>query len=235
MKSSGLCPKSAADVFPAPPFTLANAITGIPGRTDGNGGHTCRTNCASWGLATGEYHTHGGGSSTGSTGGSYTAPVQEVVEPVRQVIMIPTNTSAPIYIPTKIPTKIPTRIPTKTPIRAPGSIRTENAVQQSHCKIPNFCNGLPAIGLAGLSLLQKSAAKVQTFAISFATERTHNPCDHGVEQVSSYRPNSKCIFCSDAPRSPYPMANYLSVDGLHSREIIIANRMSLGRLFINLL
>src|SRR3954469_10827265 len=87
---------------------------------------------------------------------------------------------------------------------APGSIRTENAVQQSHCKIPNFCNGLPAIGLAGLSLLQKSAAKVQTFAISFATERTHNPCDHGVEQVSSYRPNSKCIFCSDAPRTPFP-------------------------------
>jgi hypothetical protein len=83
-------------------------------------------------------------------------------------------------------------------IWAPGSIRTENAVQQSHCKIPNFCNGLPAIGLAGLSLLQKSAAKVQTFAISFATERTHNPCDHGVEQVSSYHPNSKCIFCSDA-------------------------------------
>src|SRR3954447_6396335 len=87
--------------------------------------------------------------------------------------------------------------------RAPGSIRTENAVQQRHCKIANFFNGLPAIGLSGLSLLQKSAAKVQTFAISFATERTHNPCDHGVEQVSSYRPNSKCIFCSDAPRTPF--------------------------------
>src|SRR3954467_14547041 len=115
MKSSGLCPKSAADVFPAPPFTLANAITGIPGRTDGNGGHTCRTNCASWGLATGEYHTHGGGSSTGSTGGSNTAPVQEVVEPVRQFIAIPTNTPAPIFIPTKIPIRIPTKTPKPTP------------------------------------------------------------------------------------------------------------------------
>ncbi|WP_153721101.1 YHYH domain-containing protein [Sporosarcina cascadiensis] len=38
-----------------------------PGRTDSNGGHTCRTNCAKWGLKTGEYHYHnGGGSSTNS-------------------------------------------------------------------------------------------------------------------------------------------------------------------------
>lgn len=29
-----------------------------PGRTDSSGGHTCRTNCASWGLSTGEYHYH---------------------------------------------------------------------------------------------------------------------------------------------------------------------------------
>jgi hypothetical protein len=86
-----------------------------PGRTDANGGHTCRTNCASWGLSDGEYHTHGGGSSTGSTGGSNTAPVQEVVEPVRQFIAIPTNTPAPIFIPTKIPTRIPTKTPKPTP------------------------------------------------------------------------------------------------------------------------
>ena len=29
-----------------------------PGRTDSSGCHTCRTNCASWGLSTGEYHCH---------------------------------------------------------------------------------------------------------------------------------------------------------------------------------
>lgn len=29
-----------------------------PGRTDSAGGHTCRTNCASWGLSNGEYHYH---------------------------------------------------------------------------------------------------------------------------------------------------------------------------------
>lgn len=30
-----------------------------PGRTDSKGGHTCRTNCAKWGLSDGEYHLHG--------------------------------------------------------------------------------------------------------------------------------------------------------------------------------
>jgi len=29
-----------------------------PGRTDSYGCHTCRTNCSSWGLSTGEYHCH---------------------------------------------------------------------------------------------------------------------------------------------------------------------------------
>lgn len=29
-----------------------------PGRTDANGGHTCKTNCAKWGLKDGEYHYH---------------------------------------------------------------------------------------------------------------------------------------------------------------------------------
>lgn len=30
-----------------------------PGKTDSNGGHTCKTNCAKWGLELGEYHIHG--------------------------------------------------------------------------------------------------------------------------------------------------------------------------------
>ena len=29
-----------------------------PGNTDSSGGHTCRTNCASWGYTTGAYHYH---------------------------------------------------------------------------------------------------------------------------------------------------------------------------------
>ncbi|WP_198402139.1 MBL fold metallo-hydrolase [Paenibacillus crassostreae] len=34
-----------------------------PGKTDANGGHYCRTNCAKWGLKDGEYHYHNGESS----------------------------------------------------------------------------------------------------------------------------------------------------------------------------
>lgn len=37
-----------------------------PGRTDANGGHTCRTNCEYYGLEYGEYHYHNGGGSGGS-------------------------------------------------------------------------------------------------------------------------------------------------------------------------
>ncbi len=39
-------------------------VVAHPGRTDGSGSHTCRTNCPDWGYSYGEYHYHGG----------YTAP-----------------------------------------------------------------------------------------------------------------------------------------------------------------
>jgi hypothetical protein len=80
-----------------------------PGRTDANGGHTCRTNCESWGLQYGEYHYHGGGGggSNGSTVDTQTAPVQESV-------IIPTNISIPTRIPTRLPTRTPTRLPSPT-------------------------------------------------------------------------------------------------------------------------
>ncbi|QMV40342.1 MBL fold metallo-hydrolase [Cohnella cholangitidis] len=35
-----------------------NVSMAHPGRTDSNGGHTCRTDCAKWGLKDGEYHYH---------------------------------------------------------------------------------------------------------------------------------------------------------------------------------
>ena len=37
----------------APSVTFAH-----PGRTDKKRGHYCRTNCAKWGLNTGQYHRH---------------------------------------------------------------------------------------------------------------------------------------------------------------------------------
>lgn len=38
-----------------------NFASAHPGRTDAKGGHTCRTNCANWGLKDGQYHKHSGG------------------------------------------------------------------------------------------------------------------------------------------------------------------------------
>jgi hypothetical protein len=68
-----------------------------PGRTDARGGHTCRTNCAKWGLSDGEYHYHnGGGSSSGSSSNPkaaapapvYTEP-KEVVPPGTMKVNLP--------------------------------------------------------------------------------------------------------------------------------------------------
>ncbi|MED4585790.1 YHYH domain-containing protein [Brevibacillus choshinensis] len=52
------------------PFSVVEAH---PGRTDKNGGHTCRTNCEKWGLQYGQYHYHNGGG-TSSGGGSHPQP-----------------------------------------------------------------------------------------------------------------------------------------------------------------
>lgn len=35
-----------------------NVANAHPGKTDANGGHTCWTNCAKWGLKAGQYHYH---------------------------------------------------------------------------------------------------------------------------------------------------------------------------------
>lgn len=39
-------------------FALPLTASAHPGNTDAYGCHTCRTNCAKWGLSTGEYHCH---------------------------------------------------------------------------------------------------------------------------------------------------------------------------------
>jgi competence protein ComEC len=41
-------------------IALSNSVMASPGRTDANGGHYCRTDCAKYGLQDGEYHYHNG-------------------------------------------------------------------------------------------------------------------------------------------------------------------------------
>lgn len=62
------------------PFFAENALA-HPGRTDSNGGHTCRTNCAKWGLQTGEYHYHNGSSSSSSS----SSPAPAIITPLKSV------------------------------------------------------------------------------------------------------------------------------------------------------
>src|SRR5688572_2088997 len=95
-------------------FSATSIVEAHPGRTDGSGGHTCRTNCESWGLGYGEYHSHGGGG--GSTGQStYAAPAVEANEPEFSQEFLEHRNAVLSATPTKLPTKTPTRIPTKRP------------------------------------------------------------------------------------------------------------------------
>ncbi|WP_339316845.1 MBL fold metallo-hydrolase [Paenibacillus sp. FSL R10-2734] len=65
-----------------------------PGRTDGDGGHYCRTNCAKWGLEDGEYHYHNGGSSDSKP----TATAKPAVKPTAKPTPKPTATPAPTLL-----------------------------------------------------------------------------------------------------------------------------------------
>jgi len=81
-------------------FIFSSAVEAHPGRTDSNGGHTCRTNCESWGLEYGEYHYHNGGGSVPDTNtNTYIAPIIQA-----------TNTPIP-----RVPTATPTIAPSPTP------------------------------------------------------------------------------------------------------------------------
>lgn len=48
-----------------------NKVEAHPGRTDANGCHYCRTNCAKWGLSDGQYHCHNGDGYNSSSSNSY--------------------------------------------------------------------------------------------------------------------------------------------------------------------
>ncbi|MBM7704346.1 thermonuclease family protein [Metabacillus iocasae] len=66
-----------------------------PGRTDGNGGHTCRTNCENWGLNYGQYHNHNSGApTTKPKQGTTVAPKKAEAQPTTVKVTYIRNGSA---------------------------------------------------------------------------------------------------------------------------------------------
>lgn len=65
-----------------------------PGRTDANGGHTCRTNCEKWGLQYGQYHYHNGGGGTSASSGSQVkkSSTKKASAPSAQPKVLPSKT-----------------------------------------------------------------------------------------------------------------------------------------------
>lgn len=89
-------------------LTIPSISFAHSGRTDASGCHTCRTNCASWGLSTGEYHCHRSKGVTqpiepirsirneGGTGKTVPAPEYKV--PVVNTIKTPANIAPTVKV-----------------------------------------------------------------------------------------------------------------------------------------
>jgi hypothetical protein len=113
-----------------------------PGRTDSSGDHTCRTNCANWGLGDGEYHSHGGGgSSGGSTGNTFTAPEvessllesnQRFMEYRNAILSATPSTKIPSRTPTRLPIKMPTLTVTLTPSPTTSQMKKARPIQATN-------------------------------------------------------------------------------------------------------
>lgn len=105
-----------------------------PGRTDSSDGHTCRSNCESWGLDYGEYHSHGG----------YEAPA------IAEQNIKPTDEdwyAHPEYEEYITPTDQATETPTDEPTPEPTQPTTEP-------KAASEASGdTPGTGLLGLAAL----------------------------------------------------------------------------------
>ncbi|UIO42385.1 YHYH domain-containing protein [Brevibacillus brevis] len=72
-------------------FLPVQMIEAHPGRTDANGGHTCRTNCEKWGLQYGEYHFHNGGGGSSNSQVKKSAPPKPAA-PRTQPNILPSKT-----------------------------------------------------------------------------------------------------------------------------------------------
>ena len=73
-----------------------------PGNTDSSGCHTCRTNCSSWGLSTGEYHCH------------QSKGISQPLEPVRSIKAQQITVPAPEYKTPKVSVVMNKNTQTKT-------------------------------------------------------------------------------------------------------------------------
>lgn len=106
-------------------ITLALIIPSVsfahPGRTDSSGCHTCRTNCSSWGLSTGEYHCH---QSKGTT-----QPV-EPIKSIRNENGVGKTVPAPEY-------KIPVVKTKETTNTTPSKIKTANPISSPYVEKPS--------------------------------------------------------------------------------------------------
>jgi len=96
-------------------FLVVSTVSAHPGRTDSNGGHTCKTNCEKWGLKDGEYH--------------YNNRPMPVSNPTPTPSPTPTPTPAPTPTVTlkSTPTLTPTSTVTSTPSPTPKSTLTSIA------------------------------------------------------------------------------------------------------------
>ena len=113
-------------------FLIASdPVLAHPGRTDANGGHVCRTNCARWGLKPGEYHVHNCGKShtkkikSAKKSSSATKPTHKHLKKRRATPTAakPTLTSTPTPTTTLTPT--PTTKP--SPTAKPAVTRTSKS------------------------------------------------------------------------------------------------------------
>lgn len=121
-------------------FLYANFAQAHPGRTDASGCHTCRTNCASWGLSTGEYHCHNAKavaqpiepvkSHYGDSGTGYTTPAPEYKTPVSVPV---TNIAQPV-VKEKIeeqPKAEPVKVQEEKIIETPMAVAQEKEIAEN--------------------------------------------------------------------------------------------------------
>ncbi len=124
-------------------FLFPLSASSHPGNTDAYGCHTCRTNCAKWGLDSGEYHCHNAKAlpqplppvTSHKTG--VTEPAPQYTKPVVQPVVKPTPiVEKPVVktVPAVKPIVQPTPKPAKKPIEKPAVKPVTKPVEKSVTK-----------------------------------------------------------------------------------------------------